>query len=287
MRFRAPARDEVAAATFAHPAFSDFAHRDALLNGASWPQIDELNHLLGDRIHRTSQVKLRFAAQTLTMLADGSHYESRIFDTGVIATRAGSWHDLFNALMWLDRFELKCAINAAYVAELHVPKTEPRSRAQCALTHFDEGGAVVVVEDPALLAFWDAHDWRGLFYEGREPWDASTRVMLFGHAMLEQRLVPGTLSVAKCVVLDADTSLSDAVLMAAIAEEITAGRLLRDPQDLRPLPLAGLTNWHADNRDEAFYRDMPCFRPLRPDRHYPPALTLDFEIIRSRGNPHA
>jgi hypothetical protein len=28
------------------------------------------------------------------------------------------------------------------------------------LTLFDEAGVVVTLSDPALLALWDAHDWR-------------------------------------------------------------------------------------------------------------------------------
>jgi Protein of unknown function (DUF3025) len=273
MRFRAPNRDQVDPETFSHPAFSGFAHCLTLLCGRAWPRIEDLNTLFGPRTHLVSGVPLQFVEQTPAVLADEQHYEERIFKSGLIATRRESWHDLFNALMWLERFELKCAVNASYVREIAKRSAQPRTRAQCALTHFDEGGAIVTLADPELLARWDAHDWHGLFFKERTRWDRATTVQLFGHAMLEQRLAPSTLSVAKCLVV-APTGNTVTALMQAVATEINAQRLLRDPQELRPLPLAVLTNWDSRNADAAFYNE-PCFRPVRAGRRYPSIVTFD------------
>lgn len=265
MRFIAPARQDVAAATFAHPVFAPFAHRADLLRARHWPTIDTLNRELGDRSHARSGMPIRFVAQTAGLVNDGLHYEARIFEQGIIATRPDNWHDLFNALMWMDHFPIKCAVNAAYTQELAVPKTEARTRRQCALTHFDEAGALVIVRDLALLEPWDAHDWHGLFWRGRTRWDSSAEVILFGHSLLEHLLIPGAMPVAKCIVVHAMAANRG----YAVSRSIVEGQLLRDPQDLRPLPLAGLRGWHADNANEFFYREAACFRPRRPGRVYP------------------
>jgi hypothetical protein len=267
MRFEAPARELVPAATFRHPAYAGFAHA-YLLHSHEWPALATLNKALGGARHLTSGRALRFVAQTPALFADGLHYEARIFETGLIATREGHWHDLFNALMWIDRFALKCAINTAYVQEIRAGNTAHRSRAQYALTHFDEAGALVVLRDRSLLAQWDAHDWHGLLWRGRAQWARDVRVILFGHALLEHFLVPEILPVAKCLVV-VGGARDDAEIMQAVARDIESRADLRDPQDLRPLPLVGLEGWHRDTSREDFYRTSPCFRPLRPGRRYP------------------
>ena len=48
----------------------------------------------------------------------GKSYEERIFRTGEVATRPGSWHDLFNALAWLAFPRAKAALNRLHHDEL-------------------------------------------------------------------------------------------------------------------------------------------------------------------------
>ncbi len=267
MRFRAPPRDAVPRSAFAHPAYAPFVRQAALFEGP-WPTLDALNEMLGAPLHERSGAHLSFVEQTPALLDDGLHYEARIHEQGRIATRAGNWHDLFNALMWMERRDLKCAVNAAYVRE--APRTAPRTRPQCALTHFDEAGAVVILRDAALLALWDAHDWHGLLWRERARWAAGATLVMFGHALLEHLLLPRATTVAKCVVVTGDVSTTAA--RRQVADRIDAGQLLRDPGELRPLPLAGMPGWHPDNAHEDFYREAACFRPLRPGRRYPPPL---------------
>jgi hypothetical protein len=57
--------------------------------------------------------------------------------------------------------------------------------------------------------------------------------------------------------------------LAALAEAIREGKLLNDPQELRPLPLSGIPGWCEENASEDFYRTAACFRPVRPGRRYP------------------
>jgi len=151
-------------------------------------------------------VPLRFVEQTPALLADGLHYEQRIYQRGEIATRVDNWHDLFNALMWIERAPLKAALNARQSGDVAVIGHAERTRAQCALTHFDEGGSIVLLRDAALLALWDAHDWRGLFWRERAAWsDGRAQVIVIGHALLEHALTMDGVHTSKCVAVLLDS----------------------------------------------------------------------------------
>lgn len=281
-RYVAPARDAVAPGVFDHPVFAGFAAHRAWLDGAAWPPLDALNAALA---HGAPE---RFVAQDAALLSDGEHYETRIAHHARIATRAENWHDLLNALVWIGHPVLKRALNRRQIAEIALVGPAQRSRAQCALTHFDEGGAIVVLRDAALLPLWDAHDWHGLFWRERAAWlDGRIDVIVFGHGLLEHALTPGQLITAKCVaVLDvaAGPGCSDDRMQAhsraaqrasiAVADAAARGAVFGDPQELRPLPLSGIPGWHPGTDDETFYREAECFRPLRPGRVYPSPWVL-------------
>lgn len=263
-RYIAPSRDAVDPRVFQRMPLAAWAEYAGLVEGFDWPSIDALN------VARPAGMRERFVAQTHELLADGLHYEQRIAVHGAIATRERNWHDLFNALVWLRHPALKRALNARQMAEIAHMGTRDRSRAQYALTHFDEAGVVVTLRDAALLALWDAHDWHGLFWRERDAWcDGRIGVELFGHALLEHALTPAKLLVGKALVVMAP---SPAQSLPLCAEAIAAGQVLNDPLELRPLPLAGIPGWHTDNAHEAFVRQAPCFCPLRAGRRYPPAL---------------
>jgi hypothetical protein len=259
MRFVAPPRAAVPRHVYATPplaAWNDFA---PWLAADAFPAVDALNDGWADAGGR------RFVEQTPELLADGLHYETRIAHGGRIATRADNWHDFFNALVWRRHAPIKAALNARQVAEIGVMGDKARSRAQCALTHFDEGGVIIVVRDAALVALWDAHDWHGLFWRERAAWtDGRIAAHVFGHALLEMALVPHTIITGKAIAVAGE--------LGVVADAIASGQVLNDPQELRPLPISGIPGWHRDNGDEAFYRDAPCFRPLRPGRTYPRPL---------------
>jgi hypothetical protein len=287
MRFVAPARDKVDPVVFTRPPLSQWREFAQFIEMPDWPRVDALNPA-GCRagLAGTASAEKRcFVEQTPALLADGLHYERRIAERGEIATREGNWHDLLNALVWLRYAALKTALNARQVAEIAVAGPKRRTRAQCALTHFDEAGVVVLLRDPAPLALWDAHDWHGLFWREREAWsDGRITVHVFGHALLEHALKPGQLLVGKALVVmmrrggngQGDSSDSSVGLdhpVAELAAAIRRGDLLNDPQELRPLPLSGIPGWHPDNTVETFYRDAPCFCPLRDGRRYPAPFT--------------
>ena len=265
-RYIAPARDAVDPQVFGRMPLAAWRTYAALVEGRDWPSIDALN------AHRPAGMRERFVAQTRELLADGLHYEQRIAVRGDIATREANWHDLFNALVWFRYPGLKRALNARQVADIARLGPRQRSRAQCALTHFDEAGVVVALRDPALLALWDAHDWHGLFWRERAAWlDGRLRVDVFGHALLEHALTPAQWLVGKALVV-VDPPASPELAVEACAGAIRAGAALRDPLDLRPLPLAGVPGWHPDGDREAFLAEAACFRPLRAGRCYPAPL---------------
>lgn len=262
MRYVAPARAAVDPAVFDRWPLRAWRAFGPLLDGPDWPSLDALN------ARWPAGARERFGAQTPALLGDGLHYEQRIARSGLIATREHNWHDLFNALVWLRHAPLKRALNRRQVADIAQVGPKRRTRAQCALTHFDEAGVLVLVRDPALLALWDAHDWFDLFWRQRAAWQDGRLVpIVFGHALLEHALSPERLLVGKALVV---SGTQDPVAAAeAIGRAVAAGALLRDPLELRPLPLSGIPGWHAANHHEAFHRQAPCYQPRRPGRSYP------------------
>lgn len=272
-----PSPPPCAEATRTHPLLRAWVDPAAPL-----PGLDELE----SRRHRVQDEdgveRPAFVAQTRGLLDDGLHYETRIAAKREVATREHDAHDAFNALVWLRHAPLKWALNARQAADVKRVGTKRRTRAQCALTHFDEAGAIVWLSSPCLLAAWDAHDWPGLFVDGRDAWGDGIAVTVFGHALIEHVWDGHALPVAKCLVVEAgDEALRaharGAPLLAcwpqaeaALAAAIRAGSLLVDPQELRPLPLAGIRGWH-EGRTSDFVAQAPCFRPLRAGRRYPPA----------------
>lgn len=270
MRFRAPARAEVDPERFAHPVFAGYHRHLDLLTAQDWPTLSRLNEGLA-----CVDTDLRFVEQDADLLADGLHYEQRIADQGRIATRSGNWHDLLNALIWIEHAPLKRALNARQVADIAQVGPRQRTRAQCALTHFDEAGVLVLLagEVSSLLAAWDRHDWQAVFVDQAPLWKRQIELVVFGHALLEHALVPGASLVGKCLLVEVGT-VPSAQRLTGIADAIAAGRTLNDPQELRPLPMLGLPGWHPRAGEPAFYQEHASFQPIRPGRLYPPPLLL-------------
>lgn len=264
-RLIAPPRKALTRDTFDQPIFAGYAaHRD-LLDDAEWPSLELLNTRLAAR------TRMRFVPQNDDLLRDGLHYETRIHDQHRIATRPENWHDLFNALVWIEHPAIKQALNVRQVADIALHGPRHRSRAQYALTHFDETGVAVWVEDASLLAAWDRHDWRVWFSQRDAFEQGRIRLCIFGHALLEHALCQHRLSTGKCLVLCGGEPNRWA---ARLAHAIASGEHLNDPQELRPLPLAGLPGWSQGQQDPAFF-DSERFRPLRTGRSYPQPIACN------------
>jgi hypothetical protein len=278
-RFVAPMRGAVEPQCFDAPLFDGFRAHSGWFLDAQWPSIEVLDAALAGRIHPMSSQVLHFVEQTPALLEDGLHYEQRIFERGAIATRAGNWHDLFNAMIWIEHTVLKAALNVRQAADVAHAGARQRTRAQCAMTQFDEAGAVLLLRDARLLDAWNAHDWSELFWRQRDAWcDGRAEVMVFGHALLEHALQPDPVHTAKCAAVLCDGLAGAGLTLASardrVAAAVLAGATMNDPQELRPLPLSGIPGWHPDNASASFYALAPCFRPLREGRTYPAPLRV-------------
>lgn len=272
---------------FTHPLLSAWAEHSDLFASASISTVAPLEHERRRVEALDGFVRPAFVAQDLRLLADGLHYEERVFERSVLATRECNPHDFFNGLIWLRHPQLKRALNVRQVADIRVIGPKQRTRGQCAMTHFDEAGVIVWLADMDLLPMWDAHDWAGLFLRERAAWGDRIAVTVFGHALIEHAWNGNPLSTAKAVVVQVPATAlagrcegegsivrSWPAAETLVASAIESGALLADPQESRPLPLAGIPGWHGDNATAAFYRDAPCFRPLRAGRRYPPPLFI-------------
>ena len=258
--FISPTRENVNKTIFKHPVFQDVADFLPWAISEQWPTVESLNFSSEPLMHAYTGMPLVFAKQTSELLNDGMHYEQRIFQRGLIATRENNWHDLFNAMMWLKYPKIKSALNARQWGDIEQHGLKTRTPAQCAMTLFDEAGAIVTIPDE-MLACWKQHDWHGLFIEHADAWrEGRARVAVFGHALLDHALVTETLLVAKCIVLEDKSDLP--TCFDRIADDIYAENSLRANSELRTLPLCGIPGWHSATDSAEFVKSAACFSPL-------------------------
>jgi hypothetical protein len=188
--------------------------------------------------------------------AKDAHYEVRVYRTGEVETRPDNLHDFFNALAWLAFPRAKARLNALHAAE--IPREGGRrGRLRDLLTIFDEGGAIVQCDHPDLLSLLQSMQWKELFWKRRERLRREMRIVVFGHAVMEQALQPWPGITCKAIVVPASAQPD-----AEVCAWLGALQPGASPRDLAPLPVFGFPGWLAQN--EAFYDDTRYFRPLRP-----------------------
>ena len=174
-------------------------------------------------------------------------------ETGSVETRPDNLHDFFNALAWLTFPRTKARINALHAAE--IPREGGRrGRRRDLLTIFDEGGAIVHCDDSRLLALLRDFRWKELFWDNRDRVRAAMRIVVVGHAVLEQALEPWPGITCKAIVVPAAADPDAAA--SAWLERLAPGAT---PRDLAPLPVFGYPGWSVQNA--AFYEDTRYFRP--------------------------
>ncbi len=239
-----------------HPAFAPLARWTRALRGDDWPTLDTLNRLAAEGAVAGGR-PLVFAPQ---QARQGQHvYETTIFASGVVPTRPRNWHDLLNALCWLEFPATKAALNAVHVAEL-APGRDRSPRSDAA-TLFDESGLVLAGPHRALAeALADAR-WHEAFVARRADW-TDMHAVVIGHALLEKLLAPWPGITAKCLFLEMPTAqagLTDG--LDRVVAAVWRGQAIRRPADLFAVPVLGIPGWCADNADPAYYRDTRHFRP--------------------------
>ena len=204
---------------------------------------------------------------------DAEGYEARIFASGEVPTRAGDWHDFFNALAWCAWPRTKAACNRLHLAELHartaagLPGRGPR---RDALTQFDECGIVVVSSDADIPALLAAHAWEEALWTRRARLLQTTRFLVFGHGSWDQLRAPFVGLCAKALYRVVDPAWlalpaadARAETDAWLAAHLTTNIDTLTPRSLSPLPLLGIPGVTADSECAAYYRDTRQFRPRR------------------------
>jgi hypothetical protein len=202
-------------------------------------------------------------------LAKPAAYELHIAEHGVVPTRPEDWHDAFNALCWLAWPRTKRAINRGHCQILRAggeAERRRRSPARDVLTLLDEGGAIMLCSRPEPMELLLARRWQELFVDARELLTQHARLLLLGHASLDELRQPRLGITAKCLVFEVgpDVIALDDRRLRAHADLLAAARL-DDPallgrgRDYPPLPLLGWPGWHPDNADLRWYADHPGY----------------------------
>lgn len=249
---------------FAHPAFAPYrALIDALALVRAHPSpgpgiLDALNALAASRgTVQARGLPLRFFVPDGRLSA--RDYEMHILHTGQVPTRADTWHDVLNALVWLRFPRFKAALNAAHGEAIAIEAGTARGRRRDALTVLDESGVWVISRDPALPAWLSGRAWHPLFWEARPRVEADMRFVVVGHALLEKALAPYPAMTGKCLMLHSDSLDPDAA-DAQAARELGA---IDTPRQLAPLPIQGIPGWDTANAHAAYYANQEIFRPAR------------------------
>jgi hypothetical protein len=249
---------------FDHAAFAPYRELiDALDLARARPSpspdtLDALNALAAAR--GTTQARglpLRFFVPDGRLSA--RDYETHILHSGQVPTRADTWHDVLNALVWLRFPRFKAALNAAHGDALALETDTRRGRRRDALTVLDESGVWVISRDPVLPERLAGRAWRALFWDARTRVEADMRFVVVGHALLEKALAPYPSMTGKCLTLISDSLDPDAA-DAQAARELDA---ITTPRQLAPLPIQGIPGWDAANSRAAYYADQAIFRPAR------------------------
>ena len=167
----------------------------SLREHGEWPDVEALDRALAPGLTNHGGAPLRFEHQAPKpsrrrgLRCRDELYDARIDREGVVPTRARSWHDLFNALVWATFPRAKAALawrqHRALLARLpetfeRLPPT--RTAEQDALTLLDEGGGLVVV------AHGSGEEVARRIERGVLAPEPDVGLAIFGHAVYEHVL---------------------------------------------------------------------------------------------------
>jgi len=254
------------------PMFESFlCLKEYIWNRQDWPEPDDLNHFnfqQNQQIFTRSGKLIRFVSQIPGKQGFEQKYESRIYLTGQVPTRAGNWHDFFNALVWKVFPHAKSALNElhfqAQLAELS-DKDKKRCGLRDAATLFDESGVVVLSSKFSLIQLIKNFEWKELFWRQRSTVLSSMRFFIFGHGLYEKVLDPYTGMTGKAIIFE----VKQTFFTQALPVQLAAIDLMLEPfllhtlsssSDLAPVPLLGYPGWIEDNNDEIYYENKKYFR---------------------------
>ncbi|MEP7050900.1 MAG: DUF3025 domain-containing protein [Pseudomonadota bacterium] len=254
------------------PPFAVFepAVRERLAAFAHFPEPQQLR-ALGHGIPTALPPWFDFALQNDAALESAGGFDAQIARTAQIPTRAGSFHDLLGALMWLHFPALKTAIHRLQLA----CAGSARGPRENAATHFDESGILLVSSDDRVFRAVADLQWRELFWDQRVRLSESTRFLAFGHGLLDAFRAPHPRLMGKalCVRVSPAQLSSGASALRMLLDDELGRRLpafLVDPGRLLALPVLGVPGW-ANPQTAEFYDDAQYFRPQRARSRAPVA----------------
>lgn len=215
-----------------------------------WPEIESLNQLNTDQLRviaTKSGKQIRFVPQAKAKCEFVQQYEPRIYLTGEIHTRAHSWHDLFNALVWLTYPRAKAALNQLHyhaLLEEREHNQEVRSPLRDAATLIDESGVIVVSSNDYLIELLKNFAWKTLFWQQRTAMLVQMKFFLFGHGLYEKALHPYLGMTGKGILFHVSETffnqrLIDQIAMIDIWLEDYLTREYLTSADLVPVPVLG------------------------------------------------
>jgi Protein of unknown function (DUF3025) len=254
------------------PLFEPLRTMASRLSPSTWPSRGELTRLAGtceQPVVNASGQAIHFCAPTSSDRS-AAEYERRIAAEGAVEHRDASWHDLFNALVWMTFPRTKAALNRRHAMELTSETEGRRSPARDMLTQLDEDGLVVVSEREDLLGLLHNFHWRELFWNRRSDVQSTMRWFVLGHAQYEKALQPFVGMTAKAVTICVEpgfcarsyTEQLERVDRLA-AQLISQPEFLNAPKALAPVPVLGVPGWSAQSAHESFYEDHSYFRSGR------------------------
>lgn len=262
-----------------NPIFAPLHALIASLPRDQFPSLCELNALLNQHTAGREALRvaaghaLRFVPQQLGKLGFEAQYEPRCYLTGEVQTRENNWHDLLNALVWLTFPRAKAAINARHFAALQAGEPVGKSQrgaVRDSNTLLDESGVIVACANPKLAALLRDFQWHELFWQQRAAVQNEMGFYVFGHGLYEKAMQPYIGITGQGIIMDVAREFFswEAARQHAHLDEQLAS-YWRNPahclstRELCPVPLLGVPNWWADNRDALFYANTAYFRSGR------------------------
>lgn len=253
-----------------HPVISRFG-------ADAFPTIEDCNALLDacrPLIATQSGHALRFVAQEYGKLPFEAQYEPRCYLSGEVYTRAGNWHDLLNALVWLTFPKAKAAINARHYRALTDGRKADGSSERGAVrdtnTLLDESGVVIPYADEELAALLRGFRWKELFRERRDDVREGMGFYLFGHGLYEKAIDPYVGMTGQGLLLRVEPDFFGwpperrlAHLDGLLADYLGAPEHCLSTRELTPVPLLGVPGWTSENDDAEYYDNTAYFRPGR------------------------
>ncbi|MBF0265334.1 MAG: DUF3025 domain-containing protein [Gammaproteobacteria bacterium] len=254
------------------PIFNDLKELLGVSQFSTWPDMNQLQELLPNNLCARSAKKLKFCRQDHRLPFPRMGYEERIYKTGCISTRQDNWHDYFNAMIWGLFPETKIMLNELHIEEIMKNKSinhnNGRTLSRDAITHLDESGIIIAVDDWRLVEYFRTHQWKKVFYELREIWGKQINAYVIGHGMYEKSLHPFIGMTAKMYPILMDSSffyqhkqVQYQRLDVKLAKEVNEMQTLKNNHFLSPLPILGVPGWYEKNIDADFYDNQKYFRP--------------------------